>query len=119
MHIDFKSDVSSAVPLEIGLALFRVLQEAMHNVTKHSGARQVEVQLHEDSSELHLIISDSGKGFDPEAAFQGKGLGLSSMRERVRLINGAINIESKRNGGTTIHVRVRLAADTIARRKAV
>jgi PAS domain S-box-containing protein len=119
MQIDFKSDVPSAVPLEIGLTLFRVLQEALHNVIKHSGARQVEVQLQEDSSEIHLIISDSGRGFDPESAFQGKGLGLTSMRERIRLVNGTISIESKQSGGTTINVRVPLAADTNSRREAV
>ena len=119
MQIDFKSDVPSAVPLQIGLTLFRVLQEALHNVIKHSGARQVEVQLREDSSEIHLIINDSGRGFDPEAAYRGKGLGLTSMRERIRLVNGAISIESKRGGGTTIYVRVPLAADTNSRRQAV
>src|ERR1700751_5155033 len=85
MQIDFESDVQNAVPLKIGLTLFRVLQEALQNAIKHSGARQVEVRLQEDSSEIHLIISDSGRGFDPEAAFQGKGLGLTSMRERIRL----------------------------------
>jgi signal transduction histidine kinase len=119
MQINFKSDVPSAVPLEIGLTLFRVLQEALHNVIKHSGARQVEVQLQKDSSEIHLIISDSGRGFDLEAAFQGKGLGLTSMRERIRLVNGTFSIESKRSGGTTIYVRVPLAADTNSRREAV
>src|ERR1700758_5318893 len=66
MQIDFKSEVPSAVPLQIGLTLFRVLQEALHNVIKHSGARQVEVQLQEESGEIHLIISDAGRGFDPE-----------------------------------------------------
>jgi len=119
MQIDFKSEVPSAVPLQIGLTLFRVLQEALHNVIKHSGARQVEVRLQEDSSEIHLIISDSGRGFNPEAAFHGKGLGLTSMRERIRLVNGTISIESKRSGGTTIYVRVPLAADTNSRREAV
>jgi PAS domain S-box-containing protein len=106
MEIDFSSDVPSALPLEIGLSLFRVLQEALHNVIKHSGVRRVEVQLREDSSEIHLIINDPGRGFDVEAASQGKGLGLTSMRERVRLVNGTISIQSKPMGGTTIHVRV-------------
>jgi signal transduction histidine kinase len=111
--------VPSAVPLQIGLTLFRVLQEALHNVIKHSGARQVEVRLQKDSSEIHLIISDSGRGFDPEAAFRGKGLGLTSMRERIRLVNGTISIESKQSGGTTIYVCVPLAADINSRREAV
>jgi signal transduction histidine kinase len=60
----------------------------------------------EQSNQVHLIVRDSGKGFAVESAMQGKGLGLISMRERVRLVNGTIAIESKPMGGTTIHVRV-------------
>ena len=106
LEIDFKSNVSSVLPLEIGASLFRVLQETLHNATKHSGVKRIEVQLREDSGEIHLIVRDSGKGFDVEAALQGKGLGLTSMRERVRLVNGTISVESKPMGGTTIHARV-------------
>jgi len=105
-EIDFKSDVRNALPLEVGRSLFRVLQEALHNAHKHSGVMRVEAQLREDSGEIHLLISDLGRGFDVEAALQSKGLGLNSMRERVRLVNGTISIESKPMGGTTIHVRV-------------
>jgi PAS domain S-box-containing protein len=108
VEIDFSNDVHSALPFEIGLSLFRVLQEALHNATKHSGVKRIELQVREDSGEIHLIIRDSGKGFDVEAALQGKGLGLTSMRERVRLVNGTISIESKPMGGTIIHVRVPL-----------
>jgi signal transduction histidine kinase len=54
----------------IGRSLFRVLQEALHNATKHSGVKRIEVQLREDSGEIHLIIRDSGKGFDVEAALR-------------------------------------------------
>jgi PAS domain S-box-containing protein len=106
MTIDFKSDVSSVVPLDIGISLFRVLQEALHNALKHSGVKRIEVQLREESGEIHLTIRDLGKGFDIEAARQGRGLGLTSMHERIRLVNGTFTIESKPMGGTTIHVRV-------------
>jgi PAS domain S-box-containing protein len=106
MQIDFVSNVSSVLPLGVGVPLFRVLQEALHNVIKHGGVTQAKVQLREDSGEIHLIVSDSGKGFDVEAALAGKGLGLTSMRERVRLVNGTIVIESKPVGGTTVHVHV-------------
>jgi PAS domain S-box-containing protein len=108
LEIDFRSDVSSVLPLAVGLSLFRVLQEALNNAIKHSGVKRIEMQLREDSGEIHLVISDLGRGFDVEAASQGKGLGLTSMRERVRLVNGTISIESKPMGGTTIHVRVPL-----------
>jgi signal transduction histidine kinase len=106
LQIDFRHEVRSSVTTEIGLCLFRVLQEALHNAAKHSGVKQIEVQLHEESGEIHLIIKDLGEGFDIEAARQGPGLGLTSMQERVRLANGTIDIQSKPMGGTTIAVRV-------------
>jgi PAS domain S-box-containing protein len=106
MKIDFKSDVSTVVPFGVGICLFRVLQEALHNALKHSGEKRVEVRVAEHSNEFHLIVRDSGIGFDIEAASQGRGLGLTSMQERVRLVNGTITIESKPMDGTTIHVRV-------------
>jgi PAS domain S-box-containing protein len=106
MKVEFKTDVVSVLPLDVGVCLFRVLQEALHNAVKHSGTKRVEVQLAEHSNELRLIVRDSGKGFDIEVARQGRGLGLTSMQERVRLVNGTVSIESKAMGGTTIHVRV-------------
>ena len=106
MQIDFRQDVRSTLPQELGLCLFRVLQEALHNAAKHSGVKRIEVQLHEESDEIHLTIRDLGKGFDIEAARTGLGLGLTSMQERVRAANGKIAIESKPTGGTTIEVRV-------------
>jgi len=119
MEIDFKTEVSSTLPLEVGLSLFRVIQEALHNAQKHSGVKRVELQLREDSGEIHLVVSDLGRGFDLETAMQGRGLGLTSMGERVRLMNGTISIESKPMCGTTIHVRVPLESKHAAKREAV
>jgi signal transduction histidine kinase len=108
IKIDCSHDVRSILPPEIGLCLFRVLQEALHNAAKHSGAKRIEVQLHEESEQIHLTIRDLGRGFDLATARQGRGLGLTSMQERVRLMNGTIEIQSGPLGGTTIHVRVPL-----------
>jgi signal transduction histidine kinase len=119
IEIEFSSDVSSTIPLDIGLCLFRVLQEAVHNGIKHSGVKRIEVELREESGQIHLIVSDSGRGFDVEAARQGKGLGLTSMSERVRLVNGTISIESKPMGGTAIHVHVPLGSAKGDQRQAV
>jgi signal transduction histidine kinase len=116
LEVDFRSNVASVLSPQVSLSLFRVLQEALHNAVKHSGARRFEVQLREDFGEIHLVISDFGKGFDVQAALQGKGLGLTSMRERVRLVNGAIAIESKLMGGTTIHVRVPFGSEKLSKR---
>jgi len=99
---------------QIGLCLFRVLQEALHNAAKHSGVKRIEVQLREESGEIQLIISDSGRGFDVEAVKQGKGLGLTSMSERVRMVNGTISIKSEPMCGTTIHVRVPFHSQRVA-----
>ena len=116
IEIDFRSDVVTVVPFEIGVCLFRVLQEALHNIVKHSGVKRVDVRLTEPSNQIHLQVSDSGKGFDVESAMQGKGLGLTSMRERVRLVNGTIAIESRPMGGTTIEVRVPLESEQDSQR---
>jgi signal transduction histidine kinase len=106
MEIDFKTDVVSTLPFEVGLCLFRVLQEAVHNSVKHSGVKRAEVQLMEHANEVHLTVEDRGKGFDLDAAREGRGLGLTSMQERVRLANGTIEVQAKPMGGTTIRVRV-------------
>jgi signal transduction histidine kinase len=111
LQIDFKSNVRSVVPLNLGLPLFRVLQEALYNACKYSGVKRIEVQLREESGEIHLIVADNGKGFDLETALQEKGLGLTSMRERVRLVDGTITIDSKPMGGTTVHVRVPIESE--------
>jgi len=116
MEIDFSSDIASALPPEVGLCLFRVLQEALHNAVKHSGVKRIVVQLAKHSHEVHLVITDAGKSFDLNAAKQGRGLGLTNMQERVRLLNGTILVKSKPMSGTTIHVRVPLESDGFSKR---
>jgi PAS domain S-box-containing protein len=107
MVIDFASQGSqTSVPPQISLGLFRVLQEALRNASKHSGVKRVEVQLRESKNEIHLRVSDSGRGFDLNSAMQSRGLGLTSMQERIRLLNGTITIQSEPMGGTAIYVRV-------------
>jgi PAS domain S-box-containing protein len=107
VEIDFTNDeIPQLVSHEVSLCLFRILQESLHNAAKHSGVRYFEVRLNSSSSELHLTVSDRGAGFDAESPMSKGGLGLISMRERVRLVSGTIVIESKPMGGTTIHVRV-------------
>jgi PAS domain S-box-containing protein len=119
MEIEFETDVSSVLPAEIGVCLFRVLQEALHNAVKYSGVKHIEVRLEENLHEVHLLVSDQGRGFDLESVVHSRGLGLISMRERVRLVNGTIAIESKPMRGTTIHVRVPLGSERDSLPKAV
>ncbi len=92
---------------EIALCLFRVLQEALHNAIKHSGVDIFEVSLTAASREIELKVRDSGAGFDPVSTNDGHGLGLTSMKERVKSINGELCIDSKPGHGTTILARVK------------
>jgi len=118
LEIDFTSEVSSVLPHEIGICFYRILQEALHNAVKHSGSNRIEVEIREHSNEAHLIIHDAGRGFDVEAAMQGRGLGLTSMQERVRLVNGTITIQSRPSAGTAIHATVPLTAEHDSQRVA-
>jgi signal transduction histidine kinase len=106
MEIDFRAVVTNHIPMEIGVTIFRILQESLHNAVKHSEVKLIGVQLSEHSSEIVLTISDAGVGFDVEAARRDTGLGLASMEERARLVNGTIAIDSKPMNGTRIQVRV-------------
>ncbi len=107
MEIDFNAhDVPNPLSPDISVCLFRALQEAVHNSAKHSGVRHNEVRLWGTSDGIHLTVKDSGAGFDRETAKEGCGLGLISMGERLRLVNGTLSIESQPKHGTTVHVRV-------------
>jgi len=111
VEIDFRSDVTRTLPFEVGVSLLRVLQEALHNAVKYSKARSIEVQMMQHAREIHLKVRDTGVGFDVDSVMQGKGLGLISMRERVRLLHGTFAIKSKPMSGTTIDVHVPLSQD--------
>ena len=108
--IDFKThDLPSSLSPDISLCFFRVLQEALHNSAKHSGVRDFEVRFWGTSDAFHLTVRDSGAGFDPEQARKGRGLGLISMEERLKLLKGTLSIESQPMRGTTIHARLPLS----------
>jgi PAS domain S-box-containing protein len=111
VEIDFKThDLPRPLPPDLSLCLFRVLQEAIHNSAKHSGGRHFEVRLWGALTEVHLTVEDSGVGFDLEAARVSRGIGLVSMEERVRLLNGTLSIKSQPNRGTLIHARLPLTS---------
>jgi len=97
-----ENDVSESLKIVI----FRVLQEALNNITKHSQANLVRISLNKDENALALTINDNGVGFDSEQISNGeqfiKGLGLASMRERTTLSGGSFLIESQKGKGTRI-----------------
>jgi signal transduction histidine kinase len=93
-----------AIPPDAALCLYRIVQEALRNVVKHSGSRHAVVELRGTEDAVALSITDDGIGFDIGAS--NGGLGLISMRERLNTIGGEINIHSRPSGGTRIDVRV-------------
>ena len=101
-------DIPLWVPRDISLCLFRVLQEASHNVVKHSGVLRFEVELRGVADHAYLTIRDTGKGFDPAAAMSARGIGLVSMRERLHLVGGTLSIKSGGTRGTEILAEVPL-----------
>jgi signal transduction histidine kinase len=110
VEIDFHSEgIPKELPKEKSLCLFRVMQEALQNATKHSGSRRFEVSLIGALNEVNLTVRDLGTGFDPEGAVKGSGLGLISMKERMKLVGGELSIESQPQLGTTIYARVALS----------
>ena len=109
VEIAFHSkDIPKKLPQEVALCLFRVLQEALQNAVKHSGTRHFEVRLEGTSNEIRLTVHDSGAGFDLEGALKGHGLGLTSMRERLKLVAGQLSIDSQPNLGTTVRASIPL-----------
>ena len=107
VHVDFHSDVlPKTLPQEISLCLFRVLQEALQNAGKHSGSTHFEVRLTSVPGEIHLAVSDSGVGFDPQEAMNQRGIGLTSMRERLKIVGGELLIESQPQNGTVVRASV-------------
>jgi len=103
----------SAIPTtlvkEISLTLFRVLQEALQNAVKHSGVRSFEVHLHGAPKWIDLTVSDKGRGFEVRGSLERKaGLGLISMKERLQIVHGTLEIESTVGRGTVIHARAPL-----------
>jgi signal transduction histidine kinase len=110
IRVDFRCEnVPKDLPWEVSLCLFRVLQEAAQNAIKHSGSQDLQISLKSDGNELELIVRDSGIGFEPEKAIQEQGLGLASMRERVKLVGGELLIDSQLRRGTTVQARVPLS----------
>lgn len=96
---------------EISLCLFRVLQEAVHNALKHSGVNEFEVSLTGTSDAIELKVHDSGAGFDAKRNGNGHGLGLTSMRERLKLVGGELSLDSEVGEGTTVLARVPVAGE--------
>jgi signal transduction histidine kinase len=89
--------------------LFRVAQECLRNVAKHAHATEVRVSLTMDCENMRLVVTDNGVGFSPEMDRANTGLGLVSMKERIRMANGAISIGSQPMRGTEVVASIPLS----------
>lgn len=98
----------ATLPADVTLSVFRIAQESLRNVTKHSGARRAQVVLDKTDAAVRLTVSDAGGGFDTGSGTMKRGLGFISMRERLRLVGGEISIHSQPGRGTRIDVLVPL-----------
>ncbi len=108
VHVDFSSsELPHSVDPRVSLCLYRIAQEALHNIAKHSHARDASVELTREGDEVCLLVADTGIGFDP-VALDHAGLGLVSMRERVGVLKGDLVINARPGGGTRIDVRIPL-----------
>jgi PAS domain S-box-containing protein len=97
-------DISEEVSPDVGLCVYRIIQEGLRNVAKHAGASEVLVSLVGLDGHVHVTIKDNGIGFDPAQLKKKGGLGLASMQERAHIIGGDFSIQSQPGQGTIIEV---------------
>ncbi len=108
---DFTIQLANALPTEINTALYRILQEALTNIYKHSGANQVSIHLQQQPETIELEIEDNGQGFDP--AGNTTGFGLQGMRERTAALGGRFLITSHPGSGCRIKISIPLPQLTL------
>ncbi len=106
-QLEVVNDVSDATP-DTALCLYRVVQESLKNTAAHSGAQTATLRLSRMSDAIELSVSDVGRGFDARGSTPLRGLGLRSMKERVRLLQGQLHVGRRAGGGTEVRVRLPL-----------
>jgi PAS domain S-box-containing protein len=113
LEIDFEAEnLPRNLPEDISLCLYRVTQESLQNVIKHSAATSAHVNIKSEHGKIYLSVSDNGNGFDPEAAKAKESLGLISIDERVRAVRGQAKVISAVGTGTIIEVYVPVGNDS-------
>jgi PAS domain S-box-containing protein len=115
IQIEVRQNVPRALPREIALCLFRIVQEGIRNVIKHSRASRVDVLLEGGDQVVSLTISDNGVGFELSSSFASGGIGIISMRERARMLGGTFDLLSQPAQGTQISVTVPIGISAYSR----
>jgi signal transduction histidine kinase len=111
LDIEFEAPDTLVVSHDVGLVLFRSLQEALSNVVRHAGASAVSIRLSTLNGEVVLSVEDNGRGFAPtavEIVSRQAGIGLTGMRERISALNGSVTLEAPPNVGASVTVRLPL-----------
>ena len=114
--IQFSTDIEPLDNLftpEDEISFYRIIQESVNNIIKHSGATKANLEIWREGRELHAAVRDNGRGFDPGAVTNGRGpggLGLTSIAERVRMLGGTYTINSNARQGTTLDLKVPISA---------
>lgn len=110
LDVNFQeSEIPAHLPMPVIICLYRLLQESLGNIRKHANAQHVDVALSGDSKHVELRVADNGSGFN--SADNKKGLGLTSMQERVRPLRGHVTIESEPGRGTVVSVKIPLPSE--------
>jgi signal transduction histidine kinase len=109
LQVGVEAALPERLPIEIEEALYRIAQEALHNVVRHASASRVKVRVDRPGGRARLTVEDDGQGFDPTQVPEGH-LGLAGMRARAERLGGTVEVRSRSGHGTTVEVVVPLDA---------
>jgi signal transduction histidine kinase len=118
--VEIKAEIApmdDLLPLHASILLYRILQEGLNNIVKHSGASAAGIAIKHDDGVIHFELKDNGKGFDYDEQSQAKisisgGLGLAIMMERVRTLGGSLAVESRKGAGTRLYFHLPVPGKT-------
>ena len=113
-QISFQTHIHHAeerLDFAIEVNLYRIIQELVSNILKHSGAKEIILQLNRFENDLILILEDNGSGFDTSPEIPVPGIGLKNIQSRVNKLNGRLHIDSKKGLGTTVTIEIPIAYD--------
>jgi signal transduction histidine kinase len=109
--INFKLDIKEnavfrSISKEVEVALYRILQELLTNITKHAQAGEIKMTVSSENNDIVIILNENGRGLDKEKIKQSKGLGWRNIFARIQLLNGSIDVESKPGLGSTFIIKI-------------